>query len=578
MQKATPFYTTATQRITAQLSFPHLRLPSLVQLFSLVVVLAVLLPLAYLILRAVGGGADSLDYLLRERTLNIFSNSLLLVVTVTVGAALIGVPFAWLTARTDLPLRRVWLVLGLLTMVIPSYLGAITYVAAFGPKGMLQGALETLIGLERLPDIRGLFGAWLSITLMTYPFIVLPVRAALLNSDPALEEAGRSLGLSRWAIFRRVTLPQLKPALAGGMLLTALYALSDFGAVAVMRYNAFTRAIYLQYTSSFSRERAAVLALVLIVFTLVLIYMERRVSASSHNYRVGTGTRRQLKPVRLGRWRVPALIFCGLLVTVGVLVPVVVLLSWLTGRVMLNPVPVDMGELTSNTLLVSGLAAVVVAVIAVPLAALANSSKSNANRWLVNLAYTGNVLPGIVIALALVFFAANYLPAWYQTVPLLVLGYATRFLPLSISATRSALTQINPRLEEAARCLGLKPWQVALKITVPLARAGILAGAALVFLSAMKELPTTLILSPIGMRTFATRIWSVHSEAMLVLIGEPGLLLMAVSALGLGLILWREKQGHTLLLFPTRSAKHVARRMKVRTMAVMVGWAKFLKL
>src|SRR5690606_13428345 len=135
----------------------------------------------------------------------------------------------------------------------------------------------------RLPDIRGLFGAWLSITLMTYPFIVLPVRAALLNSDPALEEAGRSLGLSRWAIFRRVTLPQLKPALAGRMLLTALYALSAFGSVAVMRYNAFTRAIYLQYTSSFSRERAAVLALVLIVFTLVLIYMERRVSANSHN-------------------------------------------------------------------------------------------------------------------------------------------------------------------------------------------------------------------------------------------------------------------------------------------------------
>ena len=576
MQKSTLFYTTTMQRINIQMNQPWLRLPSLLQVFSLGVVLVVLLPLAYLIIRAVGGGADSLEYLFRERTLTITLNSVVLVVTVTLGAALIGVPFAWLTACTDLPLRRVWLVVGLLTMVVPTYLGSITFVAAFGPKGMLQGVLEVLVGVERLPDIRGWFGAWLSITLITYPYIVLPVRAALLNSDPALEEAARSLSLSRWTVFRRVTLPQLRPALAGGMLLTALYALSDFGAVSVMRYNAFTRAIYLQYNSSFNRERAAVLALVLIVFTLVLIYLERRASANKHNYRIGTGTRRPLKLVRLGRWKFPALIFCGTLVTIGVLVPAGVLLSWLTGRVMLDPVPVSMYELTMSTFTVSALAALVVAVVAVPLAVLANRSKSNTDRWLVNLAYTGNVLPGIVIALALVFFAANYLPMWYQTLPILILGYATRFLPFSIGATRSALTQINPRLEEAARCLGLKPWQVMLRITFPMARAGILAGAALVFLSAMKELPTTLILSPLGMRTFATRIWSVYSEAMLVLVGGPGLLLMAVSALGLVLILWREKEGHTLSA--TWPAHQVVRRVRVRTTAIVLVCVKFLKL
>ena len=273
------------------LALPRLRWPSLIQVFGGLVALVVLLPLAYLVMRALGAGTEGLDYLMRERTLKIMVNSGILVVTVTTGATLIGVPFAWLTARTDLPLRRMWLVLGLLTMVVPSYLGAMTYVAAFGPKGMLQGVLETLIGLERLPDIRGWFGAWLSITLITYPFIVLPVRAALLNTDPALEEAAHGLGLNRWQVFRRVTLPQLRPALAAGMLLAALYALSDFGSVAVMRYNVFTRAIYLQYTSSFNREQAALLALVLIVFTLILIYLEHRTSRKSHNYRIGVGAR-----------------------------------------------------------------------------------------------------------------------------------------------------------------------------------------------------------------------------------------------------------------------------------------------
>jgi iron(III) transport system permease protein len=547
--------------------WPQWRWPSLLHLFGVIVALLVLLPLAYLVLRALGAGTDGLDYLLRERTLRIVTNSLVLVVLVTAGATLIGVPFAWLTARTDLPGRRVWLVVGLLTMVVPSYLGAVTYVAAFGPKGMVQGWLEALIGLDRLPDIRGLFGAWLSITLITYPFIALPVRAALLNTDPALEEAGRSLGLGRWAIFRRVTLPQLKPALAAGMLVTALYTLSDFGAVAVMRYNAFTRAIYLQYTSSFDRERAAILALVLVVFTLVLIYLERRVVARNRNYRIGTGASRQFKPVRLGRWRGPALLFCGTLVTIGVVVPVGVLLSWLTGRVMLDTVPVSTTELLSNTLSIGAVAALVVALAAIPLALMAARSNSRFSRWLVNLAYTGNVLPGIVIALALVFFAANYLPAWYQTMPLLILGYATRFLPLSLGATRSALTQINPRVEEAGRSLGLRPWQVTLKITVPLARAGILAGGALVFLSVMKELPTTLVLAPIGLRTFATRIWSVYEEAMLVLIGGPGLVLMAVSALGLVIILWREQ--HT-------PQPRLTRRLKTRALALLAGCSRFL--
>jgi len=219
-----------------------------------------------------------------------------------------------------------------------------------------------------------------------------------------------------------------------------------------------------------------------------------------------------------------------------------VLVYWLVSRVRNPNLPADMLELTTNTVAISGSAALVVAVVAIPLALLAVRYPSRWSRWLVNLSYTGNALPGIVVGLALVFFAANYLPVWYQTMPLLIFGYATRFLPFSLGATRSALTQINPRLEEAARSLGLRPWQVTMRVTIPLARAGILAGAALVFLSAMKELPTTLMLAPIGLRTLATRIWSVHTEAMLSLIGEPGLLLMAASALGLAVILWRDHQ------------------------------------
>ncbi len=536
MQRTLPIVTPRAPALPAAkrgFSLPRVSLPVML---SLGVLAVVLLPLVYLGIRAAGAGADGLAYLLQARTLAVIGNSLLLAGAVVVSSVLIGVPFAWLTARTDLPLRRFWLVAGLLTLVIPSYIGAITYIAAFGPRGLLQQALVPF-GVTSLPPIYGFFGAWLAITLFTYPYIVLPVRAALLNTDPALEECAHSLGLNRWATFRRVTLPQLRPALAAGGLLAALYALSDFGAVALMRFDAFTRVIYVQYTSSFDRSRAAILAVVLVLVTLVLLALSRRLTAAQRNYRIGTGAGRQPRPVKLGRWRVPALLFCALLVGVGTVVPVGVLASWVIGS---PSVSLNWHGAALNTVGASGLAALAVALAALPLAWLGARSSSRVGRWLCELSYLGNGLPGLVIALALVFFTANAVPALYQTLPVLVLGYATRFLPLSVGATRSALTQINPRLEEAGRSLGLRPWQVMVKITIPLARAGLLAGMALVFLSAMKELPTTLLLSPTGFETFAMQIWTAQKEVNFAQTAAPALVLVAVSAVSLALILKRE--------------------------------------
>ncbi len=512
---------------------PVLRWPlSGLQMAALAILGVVLLPVAYLVMRALGAGTEGVAYLLDARTLGVVGNSLALTAAVVLSSALIGVPFAWLTARTNLPLRRLWLISGLLTLVIPSYIGALTYIAAFGPQGMLAKALGA-----QFPPIYGFFGAWLAITLFTYPVVALPARAALLNMDPALEDAARSLGLSRWQVFWRVTLPQLRPALAAGLLLSALYTLSDFGAVSLMRYDAFTRVIHMQYTSSFDRSRAAVLAVVLVMLTVALLILSR--CAASRNYRVGTCTQRPMRPVELGRWRIPALIFCALLVGIGLVTPLAVLASWV-GQGAHAPAPEIMQPML-NTVGVSGLTALVVGLAAMPLALLAARSSSRANQQLYRLSHLGYGLPGLVIALALVFFAANFLPGLYQTLPILIVGYAVRFLPLSVGATRSALSQINPRIEEAARSLGLSSWQITVRITAPLARAGILGGMALVFLNAMKELPTTLLLSPTGFETFATQIWTAKTEINFAQIGIPALLLVAASALSLSLILKQER-------------------------------------
>ena len=513
------------------------------QLSALAVVALSLLPLGYLLWRGQEAiAAGNLDYLLTPNSLRIIGNSLLLTIAVVLSASLISLPFAWLTARTDLPGRRLWLVLGMLPMAIPSYLGAVTLNRAFGPRGMLQGLLEPL-GVERLPGLYGFFGAWLSLTLFTYPYIVLPLRAALINVDPALEEAARSLGSNRWRSFRRITLPMLRPSLAIGMLLTALYTLSDFGAVSVMQFSAFTRAIYLQYTLPFSgRSNAALLSLVLLAIALLLLFLERRVSSRRRHFRDISGARRSLKPVRLGIWRGPALFFCLTLLSASVFTPIVVLVTWLARKQPNYALPLDLPTLTINTLGAGALTALVVAVAALPLAYLATRSPSPLNRALARLSYLPNALPGIVIALALIFFATRHMLSLYQTFPFLLLGYGVRFLPLSVGATRSALSSVNTRYEEAARSLGLRPAMVIWRITMPLARAGILAGMALVFLNVVKELPATLLLSPTGFQTFATYIWNSYDEAIFSQIARPGLILIALCALSLVPVFALERQ------------------------------------
>ena len=307
----------------------------LAQLLSLCLVAIVMIPLAFIIIRAIGAGQEGLEYMLQARNLRIMGNSIALVVAVTFLASSIGIPYAWLTSRSDLPGQRIWLVLGLLAMVIPSYLTAVTFTDAFGPKGALQQLLEPF-GVDRLPNIKGFAGACLTLTFVTFPYVLLPLRAAFLHSDRSLEEAGHSLGLNRWQVFAKITLPQLQPALTAGMLMVALYCLADFGAVAVMRFNAFTRAIFLQ-TESYRMDKASVLALALVTLTVLLLVLRSRVQHRGRHYRIGAGANRQLQTVRLGKWRFPALLFCGIVVFVGVGIPLLVLLDWLTGRTLTNP-------------------------------------------------------------------------------------------------------------------------------------------------------------------------------------------------------------------------------------------------
>ncbi|MFQ5924988.1 MAG: ABC transporter permease [Dehalococcoidia bacterium] len=506
---------------------------------AVLVAVAMVLPLAYLVLRTLGAGFEAWELLFRLRTLEILLRSVLLVLAVTGATIAISLPLAWLTVRADLPWRRLWTVLTVLPLVIPSYVGGFVIIAALGPRGMLQQFLAAPFGVERLPEIYGFPGAMLTLTLLSYPYVLLSVRGALWGLDPALEETSRSLGHGAWATFRRLTLPQLRPAIALGALLVALYTLSDFGAVSLLRYETFTWAIYLQYQAAFDRTLAAALSLVLVVLALSLLVAEARSRGRSRYYRATVGAVRPPSRVSLGRWRWPGFAFCGAIVLFALIMPMSVLGYWLVRGVFAGePLHLVWGA-ALNSVYVSGLAAGTAIAAALPVAFLAVRYPSWVSALLERITYIGFALPGLVVALALVFFGASYAISLYQTLFLLIFAYVVLFLPTSLGAIRSSLLQVNPRVEEAARSLGRTSFQAFRSVTLPLVRSGILAGAALVFLVCMKELPATLILSPIGFKTLATSIWSASSGAFFARAAAPALLLILVSSVPMAFLILR---------------------------------------
>jgi iron(III) transport system permease protein len=495
-----------------------------------------LLPLVYLLARATGSSAEVWATLARPRTLELLGRTVALAAAVTLLSGLIALPLAWLLARTDLPGRRLWSVATALPLVIPTYVGGLAFVSLFGPRGLLQQALAPL-GVERIPEIYGFPGALLALTFATYPYVLLNVRPALERLDPAMEEASSSLGKGAWATFGRVILPQLRPAIAAGSLLVALYVLSDFGAVSLLQFDSFTRAIYTQYQGSLDRRAAAALALVLVALTAAVLALESALRGRARYHRVGRGAAQRRRLIRLRAWRWPALAFCGVVVGLALLLPLGVLLYWLGVGLRQGNVIQVVWLPAWNAVQASALAALAAALAAVPLAVISVRYPGRITSLLERSTYAGYALPGIVIALALVFFGANYATPLYQTLWLLVFAYVVRFLPQAVGAARAAVLQINPHLEEAARGLGRRPIAVLATVTVPLIRPGLLAGAALVFLTAMKELPATLLLAPIGYATLATSIWTWAAEARYAQAAAPSLLLVLVSSTALLLLL-----------------------------------------
>lgn len=474
--------------------------------------LASLVPISYLLIRVSSGWQAAQQEIFRERTVELALNTGLLVTSVSLGALAIGLLQAWLTVRAKLPLAGIFAVLATLPLAIPSYVSAFSWQALF-------------------PGLAGFWASWLVLTLATSPYVFLAVSAALVRVDGASEEVARSLGASRLSVFRRVTWPAIRPAATASTLLVALYTLSEFGAVSILRFDTFTRGIYNAYRSSFDRTAAAALALTLVVITLIILFGERKargevISAPAFSKRLR---------VSVGMWKLPAVLFLTVVSILGTAVPLISLLrAVLNGRS-----EFDFGKLLEalgNSISIALLAGILIAGFALAISLLVVRFSNRLSKFVEYGVWLTHALPAVVVGLSLVFVGANLLPGLYQTIWLLIFAYLVLFLPNALSAISTPIGQVPKDLDSVAATLGKGSGKVLTEVVIPIALPGILAGAALASLTVLKELPATLLLRPNELDTLATRLWQAteisaysaaapYAIALVLLAGIPALAL-----------------------------------------------------
>lgn len=505
------------------------RTPRLVaSALALALCIPALAPLVVICVAAVSPDTEIWSHLSRFVLPEVVTNTLLLVVGVSVTAGLIGTLLAWLTAMCEFPGRRFFEWALLLPLAMPAYVLAFVAVGFLDYSGPLQTTMRQLFGSAAwLPPIRSLGGAVIVLALATYPYVYLLARSAFLTQGRRALEAAQSLGHSRAAASWKVALPMARPWIIAGLALSAMETLADFGAVYIFNVRTFTTAIYGAWFGMRSVNTALQLAGVLMIFVLAVFVIERRSRASlrfaSARDASSLAPRLQLSPAL----RRCASGFATLIFALGFMLPILQLAVWAFER--FDDLDTRYFGFAIRSLLLASSAALVIVAAGVMLAYILRRLPSRFSRAVIRMATIGYVIPGTVLAVGVlvpIIVLNNALQAllreWFGaaapalmfqgTLLAVLLGYLARFLAVGFNPIESGLQRITKSIDEAAISMGVTGAALLRRIHLPLLTASLATAATLVFVDVMKEMPITLILRPFGWDTLAVRVFEMTSE------------------------------------------------------------------
>lgn len=480
-------------------------------------------------------------------------NSFWLMFGVGAGVLIIGVSTAWLVTMCQFPGRRYCEWLLLLPLAAPAYLLAYTYTNMMDYFGPVQTILRNIFAWDSVedywfPNIRSLWGGILMLILVLYPYVYLLARVGFLEQSVCTVEASRSLGCNPWRSFFIVAIPLARPAIMAGLALALMETLNDFGTVQYFGINAFTTGIYNTWFGMGDRIAAGQLSTVLMMFILILIFLEQSSRRQARYYEM---TNRFQSPTRyeLGTFRsFLAVLTCLIPILLGFIAPALYL-AYLAFNHATETFNNDFISLSTNSFFLASLSALIAIVLAL---ILAYGERLNPNKILkgsVRIAAMGYAIPGIVIAVGVLipvgkldnFIAENLSKNIIisGTITCLIFAYIVRFLAVAFSTLESSLSKIKPSLDDASRSLGYGTTATLAKVHLPLISGGLLTAAMLVFVDVMKELPATLVLRPFNFDTLAVRVYQYASDERLVEAAAPALAIVMVGLIPVIFLSWQ---------------------------------------
>jgi len=533
--------------LTTVTQTPRIWLP---RLLPVAITLAVLIPIGLLVVELFTPTPE-----LWQRMWNTFlpralRNTLTLVLGVGVGTSLIGAGSAWLVTAYQFPGRRWFDHALLLPLAVPGFIMGFIFVALFEYAGPVQTQLRLWFGSsDWFPAIHSAGGLILVLTLVLYPYVYILARAAFREQAASTFEAAQVMGYTRWQTFIRLILPLARPSIAAGTILAMMEALTDYGTVSFFGYPTLSERVVVLWNVEFDSGPATELASMLLFVALGFILLERLLRGRARYYQQGGRGRRPARLPLTGWQKWMATGACSLLIGVAFILPVTQLVLWGAEEVQSSSVgqwQAVYGDYIRNSVTLASVAAGSVVMLALVIAFGARrQAVRRPARWLARLVTLGYAMPGAVIAAGvLVFvnpidgavttFAENHL-GWNDprylltgTIAALTYAYIVRFMAVGFNSVESSMEKITPNMEQAARTMGAGSLRVLRRVHFPLVRTGMAAGAILVFVDVMKELPATLLLRPFGMDTLALWAYFLAMESFWQAAAIPALTIVVV--------------------------------------------------
>jgi iron(III) transport system permease protein len=486
-----------------------------------------------------------------EYTYSTFKNSLIFASGSAALTFIFGTLLAWLTERTNTPLRAIFVPVAVVPLILPGVLESIAWIFLLSPKfGYLNVWLRDLFGLQSMPfNVFSLPGMIWVHSVGQVPLAFLMMVAAFKSMDPSLEESAMMSGANTWQTFRRVTLRLLVPTAGSVLLILFVRTLESFETPALIgipaRIYVYTSEIFLafnEYPPDYGRGGA--LAVGLLVLSAIGVWLYTRATKEGKKFQTVTGKAFRPRQFDLGPWRWVGFGFLTTYFLIVVLLPFLVLFwasflpffaapSWdavqklsLDNYRYLNGFRPFWGAM-KNSIILSTLTATVAMMLTSLVAWIVYKSRLPGSWVLDFLAFVPITIPGIVMGMALILLYVAFPIPIYGTIWVLLIAYVTRFIPYGMRAASGSILQIHSELEEAAAASGASWWKTFRRVTLPLLRPGLVAGWIYICIVSFREFSTSVLLATGESRVLSILLFTMFEQGQVTVVAAIGVLMIA---------------------------------------------------